>query len=356
MESAVEVFNHRASTVDSQLVMQVVGALLAPAERGAGAGWRSVRAAGEAVLQDGGESFFARARSWLEAPLVRISDTELTPLSVVAALIVLLLAFQFSRFLQRLLQRGMHALGVDSEGTIGTFGRIIHYTVVVLGLLIAVQQLGFKLETILAAGAVFAIAFGFAMQNIAQNFVSGVILLVERSIKQGDVLEVEGRMVRVEEMGIRSTVARTRDEEEIIIPNATLVQNTVKNLTLRDSAFRLRALVGVSYGSDMDLVEKTLVETARALDWREKGRAPRVHLLEFGDSSVRWEVSVWTQSPWSAPRQLSRLNKALWWALREKGITIAYPQLDLHVDSPRRITGHEAPAPLPAAGGEVPPK
>lgn len=339
--------------MDSQLVMQMTATVLASLGRGVEAGLPWPQDGGEPVQNGGGDSFFTRARTWLEEPLVRISDTELTPLSVVVAVVVLLLAFQFSRFLQGVLERSMHALGVESEGTIGTFGRFIHYTVVVLGLLIAVQQLGFKLETILAAGAVFAIAFGFAMQNIAQNFVSGVILLLERSIKQGDVLEVEGRIVRVEEMGIRATVARTRDEEEIIVPNATLVQNTVKNFTLRDSLYRVRAFVGVSYGSDMDLVERTLTETARSLDWREKGRAPRVHLKSFGDSSVEWEVSVWIQNPWRAPRQLSRLNKALWWALRERNITIAFPQLDVHLD-PRfasmrpRKGGDEPLAALPA--------
>ena len=119
------------------------------------------------------------------------------------------------------------------------------------------------LEALFAAGAVFAIGLGFAMQNIVQNFVSGVILLAERTIKPGDVLQVDGRFVKVRHMGIRSTICRTLDEEEIIVPNATIVQSTVTNYTLQDSLFRLRCTVGVVYGSDMVLVKNTLQRAAQ---------------------------------------------------------------------------------------------
>ena len=261
-----------------------------------------------------------------------IGDTQITILSLVVAVLIVLTAYQISRFLQGLVEQGMRRAGVDQEGTIGTVRRLVHYTILVLGFLTAVGQLGIELGTLLTAGAIFAVGFGFAMQNIAQNFVSGLILRVERSIKPSDILEVEGKIVRVVEMGIRSTIVRSLDDEEMIVPNSTLVQTTVKNYTLRDSLYRLRAVVGVSYSSDMDLVAKTLEETARELDWRIKDRAPRIHLLEFGNSSVVWEASVWIQNPWFAPRQLSRLNLAIWFALKEKGITIAFPQMDLHLD------------------------
>jgi len=281
--------------------------------------------------------------------LFTIGDRPITPLSLVTAVVIVLFAFQFSSFLQRLVERGLRKLGIESEGTVGSLNRLIHYTLVVLGLLIAASQLGIKLEALLAAGAIFAVAFGFAMQNIAQNFASGVILLVERSIKPGDVLELESKIVRVSEMGIRSTVVRTLDEEEVIVPNSLLVQNTVKNFTLHDNIHRLRARVGVVYGSDMKLVQKTLEEMAQALDWRDRSRAPRIHLLEFGDSSVLWEVSIWIRNPWLKQRLSSRLHEAIWWALKDKGITIAFPQLDVHLDPRvedliRRLSPHRQEA------------
>jgi len=181
---------------------------------------------------------------------------------------------------------------------------------------------------------VFAIGLGLAMQNIMQNFVAGLILLLERAIKPGDVLQVEGRFVKVREMSIRTTIARTLDDEEIIMPNSLLVQSTVTNYTLRDSFYRLRTVVGVVYGSDMNLVRRVLERTADTLDWRSPDHAPVILLSEFGSSSVDWEVSVWIDEPWSVRRRKSQLNEAIWNAFRESGITIAFPQLDLHLDPP----------------------
>jgi small-conductance mechanosensitive channel len=159
-----------------------------------------------------------------------------------------------------------------------------------------------------------------------------VILLAERSITETDILEVEGVIVRIEKMGARAAVARTREDEELIIPNSILVQSTVRNLTLTDPVHRLRARVGVSYRSDMRQVEETLSAAARSVVGRHEGREPQVFLLAFGDSSVEWEVSIWAASPWVAAATMSELNKAIWWGLKDAGITIAYPQLDVHFD------------------------
>lgn len=267
---------------------------------------------------------------------IEILGKTVGALDLVIALLVILTTYQISRFLQEVAERGLRRANITAEGTVGTIRRITHYTVMLIGFLTAMDQLGINLQTLLTAGAIFAVAFGFAMQNIAQNFVSGMILLVERSIKPGDVLEVDNQVVRVVEMGIRATVVRGLDDEEMIVPNSTLVQNTVKNYTLRDQLHRLRAVVGVAYSSDMQLVRETLEETARGVDWRVQGRAPRVHLLRFDDSAVIWEVSVWIQNAWISPRQRSRLYEAIWFALKDKDITVAFPQLDLHIDNKDR--------------------
>jgi small-conductance mechanosensitive channel len=249
-----------------------------------------------------------------------------------------------SWLLRRLVARLAHFLGATHEGPVAVTQRLVHYVVLAVGVSIALQALGLDLSTLFAAGAIFALGLGFAMQNIAQNFVSGLILLVERSIKPGDVLEVEGRFVKVRNMGIRATVARTLDDEEIIIPNATIVQSTVKNYTLQDSTYRLRATVGVSYGSDMALVRQTLERVAAGLPWRKADKDPLVLMIEFGDSAVVFEVSVWIEDPWSLRRAKSELNEAVWWAFKEAGIVIAFPQLDLHLDPEAvRALGRRSP-------------
>ncbi len=209
--------------------------------------------------------------------------------------------------------------------------RLVQYAVMLLGLGIALQTLGVDLGALFAASAFFAVALGFAMQNVAQNFVSGIILLTERTIKPGDVLEVENRVVRVTRMGLRATVARTRDEEDLIIPNSALVQNTVTNYTLRDAVYRVRATVGVSYNSDLEVVADALYRAAMTLPSRMENRDARVLLVGFGDSSVDFDVSVWTQDPWGSRQDLSNLNHAIWTGLKTAGITIPFPQRDVHV-------------------------
>jgi len=238
--------------------------------------------------------------------------------------------FWVSHFVQRIVERAMLRGGLGERSTIGLVRRALHYLVLLSGVAVALQTIGISLTTVFAAGAVVAVAIGFALQNILQNFVSGIILLAERSIKETDVLEVEGRTIEVEKVGVRATVARTRDDERIIIPNSILVQSVVSNYTLADSFYRVRSSVGVSYDSDMRKVRQVLVDTAEHVDHRAAQMEPVVLLREFGDSSVVWEVSIWTSDPWRSPRLRSTLNEAIWWALKDAGITIAYPQLDVH--------------------------
>ena len=271
---------------------------------------------------------------FLHRRLFEISGTPVNVATLLVFVLILVVAYFISHALQRVLRRSLLGLGAGREASFAVTARLIHYVVMLVGVGIALNTLGINLTALFTAGAVFAIALGFAMQNIAQNFVSGVILLTERIIKPGDILEVDGRTVRVARLGIRSTVARTLDEEDIIIPNSILVQSTVKNHTLRDDVLRLRAHVGVAYTSDMRQVRQTLEEAARSIPWREASMEPVINLLQFGSSSVDWEISVWIDNPWRLQRLRSELNETVWWALKDAGITIAFPQVDVHLDPP----------------------
>jgi small-conductance mechanosensitive channel len=265
--------------------------------------------------------------------LFEFGGTPITIERAVAAVAVVLFAWGLSIVIRRGLVRGMRKRGVTSEGTLAATSRLTHYAVIVVGFGVAMRTLGLDITSLFAAGAVFALGLSFAMQNIAQNFVSGVILLLERSIKPGDILEVEGRVVRVHEMGIRATYARTLDDEVIIVPNSTIVQSSVKSYTLRGSSYRLRTKVGVAYDSDMALVRSTLEDVAKSYPARVADMEPLVLLFEFGESSVVWEVSVWIDDPWRMRRLRSGLQEAIWAAFRQHRITIAYPQLDVHMDA-----------------------
>jgi small-conductance mechanosensitive channel len=257
-----------------------------------------------------------------------------TPGTIIVFLLVLVAALLVSKLARRWLDGWLRRSPVYSQTSSRVAQRLLHYAVLLGGLVAALQTMGIDLSTLFAAGAVFAVGVGLALQNVAQNFVSGVILTVEQSIKPGDILLVEEQMVRVQRMGIRATVVRNRDEEELIVPNSILAQSTVKNYTLTDNLHLLKAQVGVVYGSDMKVVRKALEMAAMELPWRIKDEKPRVVLREFGNSSVVWDVYIWNDKPWQSRRLISEANERLWWALKEAGVRIAFPQVDVHFDPP----------------------
>jgi small-conductance mechanosensitive channel len=267
----------------------------------------------------------------LNLPLFTIGQTPVTLTTVLTVVVILIVTGALAWAAQRAAGRALRLRGVADKATVNVITRLLSYAIILMGGGVALQTLGVNLAALFAAGAFFAIALGFAMQNIAQNFVGGVILLAERTIKPGDMLEVEGRFMTVTQIGLRATVGRSRDEEDLIIPNSVLVQNTVTNYTLRDTVRRIRTRVGVAYDSDLRLVRSVLANTAAAFGERLPEYEPSVLLLEFGDSAVLFEVSVWIGDPWRGRIATSELNEAIWWALKDAGISIPFPQRVVHM-------------------------
>ncbi len=270
----------------------------------------------------------------LDTKLFNLGQTPITLATILVMAIVLLMAWLLSWVLTRTMRKGFSLRGIDDEGTIGVVTRLTHYLVLGAGLFVALRVAGIDLTALFAAGAIFAVGLGFAMQEITANFVSGIILLSERAIKPGDILDLEGRMVRVRDMGVRATIVRTLDDEDLIIPNSQLVQSAVLNHTFRDSHMRLRVMVGVTYGSDMRQVRQVLESAAAGVRWRDPKKKPVILMDSFGSSSVDFEISVWVDDPWKSRKARSDLREVIWWALKDAGITIAFPQLDLHLDPP----------------------
>jgi small-conductance mechanosensitive channel len=274
--------------------------------------------------------FVAAVRQMLDTRLFEVGGTTVTVAAVATFVILLVATLWVSRLVQRLAGGMLARGGVTAHGTVLLVQRGLHYLVLISGVAVALQTIGISLATAFAAGAVVAVGVGFALQNILQNFVSGVILLAERTIKETDILEVNGRTIRVERIRTRATVARGRQDEQMIIPNSELVQSIVTNYTLEDSHYRVTSEVGVSYTSDMRRVREVLEAAASGLPGRLMERDPVVMMSEFADSAVVWSISIWCDDPWPAPLLRSTLNEAIWFALKDAGITIAFPQLDVH--------------------------
>lgn len=248
-----------------------------------------------------------------------------------AALVIASITVLAARFIERRTRAALSRNDPDREGSAGATARLAYYLLLMIGFTTAINSLGITLSALFAAGAIFAVGLGFGLQNVVQNFVSGIILLGERVIKPGDVLELEGEMVKVEKMGLRSTVARTLDEDQYIVPNQELAQNKVLNFTLSDRYFRLRVPVGVAYRSDLPTVFEVL-KKAGAASSMIKHKPAKVLLTGFGASSIDFEVSVWVEDPWKKKQYASDLALQVWKHLKEAEIEIAFPQLDVHLD------------------------
>ena len=270
--------------------------------------------------------------AFLQQELFRIGGTPISVSTLITLFLILMLSLWVSRWLRRLTKR---VLEKRNPGAASSLAVLVHYAVLIIGFSTALSTAGIDLTALFAAGAIFAVGLGFAMQSIVQNFVAGIILLTERTIKPGDVLGVDGMVVKVREMGIRASIVLSRDGEEVIIPNSVLSQNSVKNYTLADSHYRVRVSVGVTYASDMEVVRETLEQVANEVSgrWGTTNRAPCVFMTGFGDNSVNWDVGVWLRDPWELRPSISDLHQSVWWAFKNKGIVIAFPQLDVHFDA-----------------------
>lgn len=278
-------------------------------------------------------------RSWqeilemLRKNLISLGDVMITPAVLLTAAFILLAAFGVSRILRRMLRRNVFRLTHLNIGAQESILRILHYFIMLVGLFIAVQQIGVDLTTLAAISAVLMVGIGLGLQNITSNFISAIILLFERPVQVGDFVEVSGIQGRIRAIKTRSSIVETLDNVSIIVPNSNFITDNVTNWSYRDSKVRIHVSVGVSYGSDVDLVAETLLKVGRAHQEALLDPEPTVQFLEFGDSSLNFVLLVWIND---ASRQYiirSDLNFAVVKAFREQGITIPFPQRDLHIQS-----------------------
>ena len=245
----------------------------------------------------------------------------------------MLAALWISQLLQRMLRRNLFRRLRLNEGTQATICRILHYVIMLVGLFMAVNQIGISLTTLAAISAVLMVGIGLGLQNVTSNFIGTLIILFERPVQVGDFVEVGGVQGRIRVIKMRSSVVETLDNVSIIVPNSNFITENVTNWSYRDSKVRLHVSVGVSYGADVDLVEKTLLQVGRAHEEVLLNPEPTVQFLEFADSSLNFDLLVWIND---ASRQYiirSDLNFAVVKAFREQGITIPFPQRDLHIQS-----------------------
>lgn len=252
---------------------------------------------------------------------------------VIAAAGLLCGSFLISWIIQRLLLDEVLAKRGVETGVQLSVSRLIHYALILTGFLLALLALGFELTKLTIILSALGVGIGFGLQSVVNNFVCGLILLFERPVRVGDYIELGGRWAEIKRIGLRSTVVRTFDSADIIVPNSNLISNEVTNWTLSDRVVRLIIPVGVAYGSDVPLVTETLTECALANSKVLRMPEPEVLFRDFGESSLDFELRAWISNADERLRVASDLRHDIDRRFREAAIVIAFPQRDLHVHS-----------------------
>lgn len=269
----------------------------------------------------------------IEYPIVYVNQRPLTLTSFVVGVVILVVFILLSRGLRKILKTKLFPKYKLDEGIQLVISRVIHYLLVGLGIIVAVQSIGLNLTSLAVVFGLLSVGIGFGLQHVASNFVSGLIILFERPIKIGDRVTIGDVLGDVVNISLRATLIRTIDNISIIVPNSEFITSRVTNWSHRDPKVRVHIPVGVAYGSDVPLVIKSLLEVAENHPEVMKDPPPKVWFNEFADSSLNFELLVWTLDPKRRPDVISDLNKAIDEIFRKNKVEIPFPQRDLHIRS-----------------------
>lgn len=267
---------------------------------------------------------------WINSPFFELGGR---PISIKSVIVLLFLLWGFSwlsKWIERFIHRTLLYKDID-PGIKGSIERFSRYLVLIIGAMVSMGSIGINLNSLAAFGAVIGVGIGFGLQNITQNFMSGVIILLERPIKKGDIVQVGNTSGRVLDIKARSTLILTRDDVVIIVPNSAFITEQVVNDSFSGDKLRLHVDVGVSYGSDVDKVTEVLMSVANSHEKVLKSPPPTVILKNFGDSSLNFTLRIWTQELWFFDLLMSELRYEIVRQFHENGVTIPFPQRDLHI-------------------------
>ena len=266
--------------------------------------------------------------SW-NAPLPAV-NLSLFQIFLLIALLVAVFWFS-SRTKRFLFNRFLAKSGLDRSLQYA-IAQIVSNVVLIVGIFIVLDNAGIHLGALTVFAGAVGVGVGFGLQNIASNFISGLVILAERPITVGDRVEVAGIVGQVQHIRARSTVIVTNDNITMIVPNTKFIDSPVTNWTYGDPRVRFRIPVGIAYGSDIKKACEALLAAAAGNQNTLKDPEPSVFLEKFGDDSIQLELVVWSSEMSYRPRRYrSDLNFAIEQKLREAGIEIAFPQRDIHI-------------------------
>ncbi len=279
---------------------------------------------------------------WVGTPLFSVGDASFSFLGIIGLMAILFGSWWASSRLEdgirRLMLSSKQSLRID-DSTIYALMRLVRYAVWFGGTLIGLSWLGISFESLALIGGAIGVGIGFGLQNIFSNFISGIILIFEKTLKVGDFVDLQtGVTGSVSEIALRYTRVTTRDNVDVIVPNSEFVNGRVVNWSFNEKNRRIHVPFGVAYGCDKDMVREAVIDAAKQVEGtvlNDPHRPIEVWLVAFGDSSLNFELVVWVE--YFLMTRPGKAQAQYLWAietkLRERSIEIPFPQRDLHLRS-----------------------
>ncbi len=292
-----------------------------------------------ANISRGVKTAFIRVSGLGDVTLFSLGEAPVTGGDILRVFLILIVAMFLSRGIRHTIRRVGDSESSGTQASLYTVGRLTHYFIIIIAVFIALSSIGLNFGNLALVAGALSVGIGFGLQSIVNNFVSGLIILFEHSLRVGDYIELDtGLTGTVKSINVRSTLINTNDNIDIVVPNSEFVTTRLTNWTLGERILRVRIPFGVAYGSDKDLVRQAALEAVAEVPFtltNMKGREPDVWLTEFADSSLNFVLLVWVNR--QGARRPTRTRSAYLWALDTKlseyGISVPFPQRDLHIRS-----------------------
>lgn len=286
----------------------------------------------------------------LDAAAISFGDFRLSLLTLVKSAALLIVLLTGASLIARFTEKRVETMTDLSPSMRVLTGKTVRIALFALAAVVGLQSVGLDLTTFTVFSGAIGLGIGFGLQKVVSNFVSGFILLLDKSVKPGDVIEVGDTFGAISNLGGRYVSVVTRDGREYLIPNEDLITNQVINWSHSDTRVRLEVEFGVSYEADPLTVRKLAIEAAGQPKRVVAVPNPVCHLIEYGESSVNYVLRFWITDPSVGVVNIrSEVLIALWYALKEAGISIPYPRRELEFTQPVKIQMESAPKPKPRA-------
>ncbi len=274
--------------------------------------------------------FFSRyILPFLHSNIIDTEAIKLSLYSIIKGFITFYILLLITKIIRKVIEIYVtyRAKGEDVASTVDI---LVYHFALILIFLITLSTMGITWKLLIPIAGALGIGIGFGIQDVVNNFISGFIILISKTVKRGDWITLGDNFGKVVDIGIRTSTLRTLDNIDIIIPNSQLVSNQLINWSYVDPVVRVHIPVGVSYRSDVGLVKKTLLEVASDTPFVLESPSPEARFIEFGSSSLNFELLVWINvKKIPIPLAKSELNYRIWSAFKERGIEVPFPQRDI---------------------------